>query len=218
LVIHKNNCKKEKKKMQKTSIMIAIILGIILSVTPVLASSSGSPSVVITPVPVPFGGTVNFDVTASVSSTSMTPAPAFFPMGSIVVETPNGDLFQLKASGSAASIYLPDAGDSIRLTYPSASWTILANVGSNGPPSITPGTLQWIWIGNVGGGGSPKDPYTNVPGQYAFVIYGTAGAYAMWYFDISTFFVIPELPLGVLMATIASFAAYGILKKNKERQ
>jgi len=32
------------------------------------------------------------------------------------------------------------------------------------------------------------------------------------------FFVVPELPLGILMATLASFAALGILKKYKTRQ
>jgi hypothetical protein len=32
------------------------------------------------------------------------------------------------------------------------------------------------------------------------------------------FFVVPELPLGILMATIASFAAMGMLKKYKTRQ
>ena len=178
------------------------------------AQASLSPTVVIWPIPAMIGGTVNFDVTAAVSNTIMFPIPYTppVPVCSIAVVDPNGDTFQLQAAGVPATITLPDAGDSIRLTYPVATFAALVDPDLD--VTITPGALAWV---HVGGPGINPAPHTLVIGTYAFETGGVEGISAMFYFDVTTFFVIPFAPLGALGIVGACFAGFAAIKLRRKK-
>jgi hypothetical protein len=63
----------------------------------------------------------------------------------------------------------------------------------------------------------PAGASTDIAGWYDVNAYGLVPGNAHASFQV-WFFVVPEIPLGILMATIASFAAWGVLKKTKARQ
>ena len=101
------------------------------------------------------------------------------------------------------------AAGTIKVTQKStmASWTINIAQGAGSTSYVFP----TVW---------PAGANTNAVGAYDINATITiAGVPSTWktMFQVE-FFVVPELPLGILMATLASFAALGILKKYKTRQ
>ena len=90
------------------------------------------------------------------------------------------------------------------------SWSTIVNQPA--------GSTQYVFPSNIWIGATP--PNTNVVGSYdvlASIAIGIDCFEWLTQFEVE-FFVVPELPLSILMATIASFAAFGMLKKYKTRQ
>ena len=86
------------------------------------------------------------------------------------------------------------------------SWTINIAQGAGSTAYVFP--TAW-----------PAGANTNTAGAYDVLADITiAGLKYTWKTQFQVeFFVVPELPLGILMATVASFAAWGMLKKYKTR-
>ena len=88
------------------------------------------------------------------------------------------------------------------------SWTINIAQGAGSTAYVFP--TAW-----------PAGANTNAVGDYDVQASITIGSHTPDPWNTAfrvEFFVVPELPLGILMATLASFAALGILKKYKTRQ
>jgi len=102
--------------------------------------------------------------------------------------------------------------------------TIKVTQNATGESWLTPvnqpaGPTQYVFPSGIWIGATP--PNTNVEGSYDVLANITIKIFGDWVWSTKfqvEFFVVPELPLGVLMATIASFAAWGMLRKYKTRQ
>jgi hypothetical protein len=81
------------------------------------------------------------------------------------------------------------------------------NIGAGG------GSQTWTWPTDFPGAAYIIGPY-----DVTAAVTMAANSYVWQTSFVIEFFVVPELPLGILMATIASFAAMGMLKKYKTRQ
>jgi hypothetical protein len=131
---------------------------------------------------------------ASAVSNSIDVTPAIINLGGQVTIT-------LTTVGAAAG--------TLTVTQKSTmtSWTINIAQGAGSTAYVFP----TVW---------PAGANTNAVGAYdVLATISIAGLPHTWNTQFQVeFFVVPELPLGILMATLASFAALGILKKYKTRQ
>jgi len=81
-------------------------------------------------------------------------------------------------------------------------------------PNPAGGSQSWVFPTDF-----PAGANTNTVGSYNVTadVTMTIGP-IIWHTEFKVeFFVIPEVPFGVVMATIASFAAFGIIKRYKTR-
>jgi len=190
-------------RMRKSIILISLVLVSLLALNnTILMSFASEPNAVIDPTNALPGEDFSFEITATSWST----------VTGIEAEDPDGNTWVLKGLTSygwrTVKIWLKDDGDSIQLTWPEASFTVLNDpdndviIRSKWGSSIT--DLAWV-------NDDDKLPHTQVMGTYGISFSGIGCIY----FHVDSFFVVPEFMLGTAGAMIASIAGLGgyILKK-----
>jgi hypothetical protein len=204
-----------------------LILLTFVFITP-LVQAEDSPGVLIEPDTIPQGGCVDIYVTALKDNTKL----ASFDPIKVTVYQSWDDFYQrqvwedywLEISPGAecpwGPIILPDAGDRVRIRFPDAEVVVIDNVGTRGTPEIGTGPYSWKWTDAL----DPQGPYQPTPpglltlGIYCVSISGSEGISERLFFTVSSFFVIPEVPLGVVAALTACFTGLGFRQIRRTRK
>lgn len=180
------------------SVMVLLVVSLIALNVPIFTAFASEPNVVITPDTGLTGESFNFDITATSYST----------LSGIEVEDPEGNSWTLKGltryGWRTVKIWLPDAGDKIRLKWPEASFSVLNDPDHDVKKRSTYGLsitdLAWM-------NGKEKVPHTQLMGTYSLSFSG----YGCVYFYVASFFVVPEGMLGTLSFLLICFASFVII-------
>jgi hypothetical protein len=206
--------------MRKLILVGMLILLTFVFITP-LVQAEDSPGVLIEPDTILPDGYVDIYVTAATNNTILA---SFDPIKVSRVEsywnrTVLEDYYLANASGLWFPIILPDAGDRVRIRFPDAEVQVMDDVGTRGTPQIGTGPYGW-WTAS----GDPRWPGRFAPpdllslGIYCVSISGSEGVSERLFLTVSSFFVIPEVPLGVVAALTACFAGLGVRQLPRKRK
>jgi hypothetical protein len=204
--------------MRKLILVGMLILLTFVFITP-LVQAEDSPGVLIEPDTILPDGYVDIYVTALKDNTKLA---SFDPIKVSRVESYWNrtvlEDYYLDLGGAWGPIILPDAGDQVRIRFPDANVTkevdIDGDVFINGT-----GPYGW-WTAS----GDPRWPERFAPpdllslGIYCVSISGAEGIYERLFLTVSSFFVIPEVALGVVAALTACFAGLGVRQLPRKRK
>lgn len=183
--------------MKKRLLLLALIfINLLVLNSAVLPAHASEPTIIVAPDKSMPGGSFNFDITAT----------SFSTVENIQVKDPEGNVWVLKAQTIhgwwvQVTILLRDNGDSIRLTWPDASFSVLNDPNHN--INLSPNNnIKWI---NKDG----KEPHTQSMGTYSLTLSGIG----CHYFFVGSFLVVPESPFGTLSIVCACLVGLVIIHK-----
>lgn len=200
--------------VRKGVIIAALALVSLLALNgTVFMAFATAPTVDVIPVSGFLGESFNIDITATSESTA----------SGIKVKDPDGNIWVLMGFSSGVwdivTIWLPDAGDKVRLVWPEVSMSIFSvEHDENGDVKITrngsPITdLAWRHINYVPPS-PPLPPHTSVVGTYQFWFAGSGCTYL----KVVSLLVVPEGPLGTLSFLLICVASLAMYKRVRRPQ
>lgn len=188
--------------MKKGIFLAYVVVSMILILgLPLFSAFALEPNIVVTPEQGILGGSFNFDITANSEMRNE----------EIIVEDPDGTIWRLYGltnfgEWEPAYIFMPDVGDSVRVTWPEAVFTVLNDphgdiqIRSPGMDPIKKTDLKWISEGG-------EVAHTTIHGTYTVSFAGEGCRY----FTVESFYILPESMFGTISILLMGFVSFAVM-------
>ena len=188
--------------MRKSIFLLSLaVFSVLVLGVPLFSAFAVEPSIVVTPESGILGGSFSFDITANSEMRNE----------EIIVEDPEGTIWRLHGlttfgEWELAYIFMPDTGDSVRVTWPEAIFTVLNDphndiqIRSPGRHPIQKTDLAWISEGG-------EVAHTTLHGTY-IVSFSGEGCH---YFTVESFYILPESMFGTISVILMGFISFAVM-------